>query len=220
MKFKLLIPAFISAAVCSSNAAVFVVSNVVGGVAATDAVFQNAGAANASLLSGGIVHLGYFGTNTYVPSSSLSSIGTTIGDFISVATGIAGSASAGLEGSFAGFVEGVPFPSGAAITGSNALLGRSLYIFAGNEATLGNSTAWALKSVGVIQDDVPNELTYTANPKGGAAPVIGTIGSFTGNAGGQGSGTFSTLQLVAVPEPSTVLLGTIGVLGLLHRRRI
>lgn len=220
MKINLIAAFTLLAATASSSAAVFVVSNVVGGVAATDALFQNTIGSGGALMNGGVVTLGYFGTNSYVPSGSLVNIGTTISDFNVVASGIPGTTSADLGGSFAGFVQAGGITSTpATITGASTLIGRALYVFAGNGATLAASTAWALKQVNFIGDDVPNDITYLANPLGGAAPIIGSVGSFVGNAGGQGSGTFSTLQLAAVPEPSTAVLGIIGAFGLLRRRR-
>lgn len=202
-------------AAANAKAAVYVVSNVISGSGTADALYQNT---NNTLLSGGVVAMGYFGSNAYVPSSSLTDIAVTIANFTIVASGIAGSNSATLEGSFAGYVEspGVDTPD---ITGANPLIGRALYVFVGNGPTLATSTAWALKQVAVIQDDVTPEVTYLANPKGGAAPVIGTIGSFTGNASGIGQSTYTTLKLVAIPEPSVALLGALGALGLLRRRR-
>jgi hypothetical protein len=222
MKIKVISTLALFLVSASSNAAVFIVSNVIGGVASTDALFQNTPESGGALLNGGIVTLGYFGSNAYVPSGNLLNISTTISDFSVVASGIAGTPSADLGGSFAGFVQAAGVTSSpATITGANALIGRALYVFVGNGATLSSSTAWGLKRVNFIGDDVPNDITYLANPFGGSAPVVGTIGSFVGNAGGQGSGTFATLQLAAaaVPEPSTMLLGLIGVSSLLRRRR-
>ena len=210
----MIVSALLAAAI-QANSAIYIATNVIGGVAATDALFQNS---NNTLLTGGIVSLGYFPTNAYVPSSNLALLSTTIADFIPVASGIAGTNSADLGGSFAGFVQGDPVQTASKITGADPLLGRSLYVFVGNALTLQTSTTWALKQVATITDDNPNERTYLANPLGGAAPVIGTIGSITGDAGGQGSGTFSTLHMV-VPETSSVLLGALGMLGLLRRRR-
>ena len=217
MKFKLLIASLIFALVTYSSAATYFVSNVIGGVAATDALYQNT---DNSLMNGGIVTLGYFNSNAYVPSSNLALIATTIADFTVLASGTPGTFSSDLGGSYAGFVQAAGVNSvPATITIGNAVLGRTLYVFAGNGASLSVSTAWALKAVNTIGDDDPTNQEYLANPLGGAAPVIGTIGSYTGNAGGQGSGTFSTLQLEAIPEPSTFLLSSLGVLALLRRRR-
>lgn len=223
MKLKLMTVAALLAASTYTNAAVYYVSNLVTGSGSSEALYQSEGGANAPLLSGGIVALGYFPTNAYVPSSSLSEISTTIANFTIVAFAAAGSDSAQLGGpGAAGYVDAAPVDT-ANIVGADARIGRALYVFAGNASTLGGSTAWALKQVATIADDEAAENEYFANPLGGAAPVIGTIGSFTGEPLpdlGAGSSTFSTLQLAAIPEPSAALLGALGALGLLRRRRI
>jgi MYXO-CTERM domain-containing protein len=222
MKLKLIAATALIAASSHSSAAIYYVSNLVTGGGSSEALYQSAGLANAPLLDGGIIALGYFPSNAYVPSSSLANIGTTISDFTIVASALAGSASAQLAGPGApGYVDAAMVDT-AGIPSNSPLVGRALYVFAGSASTLGTSTAWALKQVATYADDEAAENEYFANPKGGAAPVIGTIGSFTGNPLpdlGAGTTTFSTLQLVAVPEPSAALLGALGALGLLRRRR-
>ena len=213
MKLKLTLTLASVIVLSQANAATYLVSNVVNGNGTTDALFQNV---DNSLLNGGIVAIGYFAGGA--PSSSLVDISTTISSFTLRASALTGSSSASLGGSFAGYVE-ADLVSGASITEPNTLLGQSMYVFVGNAATLGASTAWALASIGTIQDDVPNEQQYTAQPFG-VTPLIGSVGSFTGNAGGQGSSIFTTLKLAqAIPEPSAALLGAIGAMALLRRRR-
>lgn len=213
MKLKSTLALVTVAFLSQANAAQYLVSNVVNGIGSTDALYQNV---DNSLLSGGIVALGYFASGT--PSSSLDDIAITISSFTLQASALAGSNSDSLGGSFAGFVE-ANLVDGADITAGNSLLGKSVYIFVGNASTLAGSTAWALAPVGTIVDDVPVENQYTAQPFG-VTPLIGSVGSFTGNAGGQGSSTFTTLKLAqAIPEPSAALLGAIGAMALLRRRR-
>ena len=204
------------ATLASSNAANYIVSNVVTGSGSGDVLFENGSSSN--LLSGGIVAMGYFPAD-YVISSDLGDIGLTISNFTSVASALAGSPSASLEGSFAGYVEG-PTVDGAALTGANALIGRALYVFVGNGPTLETSTEFALKQIAVLAADEPLENDYLANPIGGATPIIGSFDTFTGDVlSNGGTVTYTTLKLEAIPEPSTVLLGAIGALGLLRRRR-
>jgi Transposase IS200 like len=161
----------------------------------------------------------------------ISFIGTTISDFTIRASGRTGGLSAQLNASLgAGYIDEALF-DGALIADSDARVGRALYVFVGNGASLAQfdavlnptgSTAWALKQVGTIAGDDGGENDYNANPFGGVAPIIGSINpsAFTGDPAGLGGGTYSALQLVAVPEPSAALLGAIGALGLLRRRRI
>lgn len=212
MKLKLTLTLVSAIVLSQANAATYLVSNVVNGNGTTDSLFQNV---DDSLLNGGIVALGYFAGGT--PSSSLNDIATTISSFTLQASALAGSNSASLSGSFAGYVE-ADLITGVSITGSNSLIGQSMYIFVGNAATLGTSTAWAIASIGTIADDIPFDNQYTAQPFG-VTPLIGSVGSFTGDAGGLGSSTFNTLKLAAVPEPSAALLGAIGAALLVVRRR-
>ena len=208
----------------SSFAATFVPSNLITGGGSSDVLFQSVGASDASLLSGGIVTLGYFSSNSYVPSSYFGLINTTIADFTIEASALTGSDSVQLGGpGAAGYVDGTSV-AGPFIGTSDSRVGRTLYVFVGDAASLAASTAFALKEVGTIQDDTSAPNTYIASPAGGAAPVIGTINTdaFTGNplpAAGVGTTTFDTLQLEAVPEPSTLLLSMIGFAALLRRKR-
>ena len=219
------------------NAASFYVSNLVDG--STDILFQQAGASNAALLDGGVVTLGYF-ANGYTPSSSLGSIATTIADFTIIgnpsgpattggafASALTNTTSAQLGGSETspGYVDAAAVTTISPITVGNALIGRTLYMFVGNSTTLNASTAFALQAVGVIADDVPNANDYFARPNSGVSAVIGQFNTnaYTGNPFPVGLGgssrSFDTFQLQAIPEPSSLLLVSIGVLALLRRRR-
>ena len=214
MKLKSTLAAFAIALTSHANAASYIISNVVVGDGSADALYQNV---DNSLLNGGIVALGYFTGGA--PSSSLNDIATTISSFTLQASALTGSSSVSLGGSFAGYVE-ADLVTGASITAPNALIGQSMYVFVGNAATLATSTAWALASIGTIQDDVPLNQEYNANPLG-VTPLIGSVGGYTGNASGFGSSTYSTLKLAqAIPEPSAAVLGAFGALLVLRRRRI
>jgi PEP-CTERM motif len=215
MKINLVSAILLTLLVDNLSAATFIVSNVVNGDGTTDSLYQDS---DGSLLNGGLVSIGYFPAG-YLVQSNTSNIEATIANFTSVTSFATGTNSSSLNGSFAGYVEG-PAVLGSTITAGNALLGRELYIFAGNAATLATSTKFGLKQIGTILDDDPFANQYTANPFGGDAPVIGKTGSYTGDAGGVGVSTFTTLQLVqVVPEPSSAFLASLGVLGLLRRRR-
>ncbi len=210
----------------SGYGANFFVSNLTSGTGASDTLFQNAGNTSASLLDGGIVALGYFGSNVYTPSGNVSSIGTTISDFTVITSGLTGSTLYQLNPSSpppggAGYVDiGPPF-DGAVIPTGSGLIGRTVYAFVGNGATLSGSTAWALYSVGILADETAAENIYTASATG-TTPVIGqiNIAAFTGQASPSlGSSTYNTIQLEAIPEPSSMMLAALGVFALLRRRR-
>ena len=213
MKMKLAFAAALVAMASNASAAVFAVSNVTTGYGYSDALFQ---LEDNSLSNGGIVAMGYF---SGTPSGNLEDIATTVGDFTILASGLTGSYSGSLGGNFAGYIEEIV--QGASIIEPNSLIGKSLYVFAGNASTLAASTQWALVQVGTIFSDDPVEQTYVAQAFS-LTPIIGNVGSYTGNASGLASGSeaYTTLKLVsAVPEPTAALLGAFGALGLLRRRR-
>ena len=211
MKKALLITLF--AATSNSFAATALVSNVVAGPG--DTLYADS---SGSLLSSGIVTVGYFGSGFDV-NANLADQGSLVGSFTSVTSQQFGQSVTDLGGGiFAGYVQGTIDAIGNITTG-NALLGRALYSFIGNAATLAGSTEVALVLLQNIGDDVPTEQAYSGNPAG-LTPTIGTIGSFMGDASGSGSATHPTVQTaVLVPEPSTLLLSAFGVLGLLRRKR-
>jgi hypothetical protein len=122
--------------------------------------------------------------------------------------------------SIPGFYAANPVSYGAPEGG---LLGKSLYTFIGDGASLLDSSGFVLyKNIDVINADLPvadgNSLVL-AN----GTLLIGTQGTGTYDAsslGGAENTSVSTFRLVAaIPEPSTMLLGAIGALGLLRRRR-
>ena len=212
MKIKIAFAAALMAMASNSNAAVYTVSNVATGYGYSDALIQ---LEDNSLASGGIAALGYFSA---APSGDLANIATTISNFTILASALTGSYSETLGGSCAGYVDTTI--QGAAVIEPSSLIGQSLYFFVGNASTLAASTQWALVQVATILSDDPFEQGYVAQPYG-LTPIIGTIGSYTGNPSIiEGTDTFTTLKLVsAVPEPTTALLGAFGALGLLRRRR-
>lgn len=197
-------------------AANYIVSNVISGDGSSDALYQKA---NNSLLSGGVAALGFFPAG-YVISTNVADIQATITAFLPglQASSPVGGLSGDLGAAMAGYVQAAPV-SGPAILIGNVLVGRPLYVFVGDGATLAGSTQWGLKQVATIAADEPLTQDYLANPLGGTAPVIGSVGAYTGNASGFGSSTYQTLKMVAIPEASTALLGALGALGLLRRRR-
>ena len=212
MKIKVTIVGAILGLSAIANAAIYIPSNVVSGDGSADALIQNS---NGTLNSGGVLAVGYFNVGYAISTTDMVA---NIAAFNIGASAIIGSNSDSLGGSFAGYVEGAAV-NGTDILAGSPLLGTLMYVFAGNAATLGASTEWAIKAIATIQADTPVENSYLGNPLGGAAPVFGSVGTFTGNASGFGQSTYDTLQLAAIPEPSAALLGALGALGLLRRRR-
>jgi hypothetical protein len=219
MKIKLSLVSALIAMASSANAAIVAVSNVSTGLGDADALYENV---DGTLVDGGIVAMGYFGSNN--PSGDIANIAATIADFTILSSGQLGSYSDSLEGNYPGYVEAANTDLGDLLAG-NALIGKKLYAFVGNQSTLASSTAYALYLIDTfVEEESGLGLTYLAQPFG-ITPLIGSIDSITINsplaAGTDGApSTYTTLKLVAaVPEPSAALLGAIGALGLLRRRR-
>lgn len=203
-----------------SNAAVFVISNV--GDLLTDTLYADSAGMP---MTGGVVTIGYFTSgiaqgdvdtipelvanlgNYTIQSSAApgSSLGTSYGDI-----------------SIAGYANNSDTPTDIGqvlASASNPLIGRVVYSIFGNAATLALSTEFAMVAIGTIQDEATATATFSSNPINPA--IIGTNGTWEGDIGLElGTQTYGTLQLAAIPEPSAALLGALGALGLLRRRRI
>jgi hypothetical protein len=236
MKIKLALGLSIIAGAGLANAAIYTFNNAATGVG--DTLYANSSGA---LMSGTVIQVGTF-TPGFNLNANLGSSTALISNFIvagnSLTTGLAirltgsPSDSFGLTNPVPGYAEYAPIDSDNIVTG-NALIGQLLYAFGGNAATLALSTEYFLFLVATIADDAAAENEYVVNPAG-ITPLIGTVGTFTGNPGfipgalpsdppisaGVGQGNYLTLNtIVPIPEPSAALLGAVGVLGLLRRRR-
>jgi PEP-CTERM motif len=226
MKSKIKV-AFIllSSALCASSATLQVGNVTVGpgSIQPRDTLF--ASSSNA-LLSGTIVTIGYFDDGFVVANNlSTSSWGNLVDSFNILGSEFTGNVGSTYGVPLAGYVEGTPFNSGpfSVISNSNPeFVGRILYGFAGSGADLVTSAAngeIALFSLGAILDDTPTAQTYRTDPTLKTI-LIGSTGTFTGLPGvGGDSGTYNTLRLAAVPEPSALLLTALGALALLRRKR-
>jgi hypothetical protein len=213
MKLKFAILTSILGFTGISNGAIYNINNVVNGVG--DTLYAN----SLNLLSTGtITTIGVFPAG-FALTSSLTDKAVLLSNYTTLSSGLTGGPSSSLGGNPAGYAEYDPDDQANILTG-NALLGRSLYSFMGNASTLAGSTEFSLVLLGTILEDLPNENSYSSNPAG-LTPIIGSLGTFNGDAGG-GPGistTLKTASLGAVPETSSALLGAIGALGLLRRRR-
>ncbi len=213
------------ACIVTSNAATMIVNNIVDYAAGDTLYAKN----NGALMNSGLVTIGYFAagiTQTQIDTVPELYAQLLAGSFTLVTSAIPGSSNPFVE-SVAGYAsQEVPTSIGAIATG-NALIGRTVYsiVTDANIFTVGSGAGqinggsnFALLSVGTIINDTPFEGAYDSNPKG-ITPIIGAIGSHNGSPGGTaGEGAYTTLQM-AIPETSSVLLGALGALGLLRRRR-
>ena len=213
LKNTLLIGTCLLASAMASNAAVYQLINVQGGPG-VDTLFANN---NGTLMGSGTVAIGYFGagvTNDQV--NTIEELVPLLASFTAVDTAVPGTSTA-FAG--AGYLAEDPANTPAILAG-NPLLGRGVYVIATNASSLGAANLNSEFSVFFlrnISEDSPAENTYTGNPAG-ATVLIGTPGVFTGDAG-FGQGDYATLQMAVIPEPSAALLGAVGALGLLRRRR-
>ncbi len=216
MKIKAKIIALMIIAPAASQAGTIITSNIQnadGDIVLTDA--------SGVLLSTGIVSAGYFTTGFDVSTAVLTNDFVSLySNFISLTSGAIGQTTLQFGSDIAGFFETPNTNYGAPTVD---MLGKTLYSFFGDGATLNTSSQFALVQFAeTIDADTPlpdaNDLNLFVG-----APFAVLIGSTGGTASVDlnpiGLGTVTNPTLALVPEPSVALLGAFGVLGLLRRRR-
>jgi len=186
-----------------------------------------AGAASVSLTNANFPTFSAFLSSAGVPISGVVTIGTysseptsalnVLNGYTSLGSLGFGTANGGVLDGYAQGAVNVSLPLGS------AAVGQQVYIVVGNAATLAASTEF------LVWKPTSNSAgnTFTAdNPVGGPDSVLilgstGTtvVGNFGFVADIAGSGSQGHFRLAAVPEPSAMLLGAVGALGLLRRRR-
>lgn len=130
---------------------------------------------------------------------------------------------AGIGTPFAGtFNNSVTYDGGTTATPAS-VVGQAVYILVGNGLTLATSTQIAVFTTGgvFIGGDAIGNGGFTADAETVGKVVYGQTG---GAPNTQPNGAFNltnSVRLISapVPEPSTMMLGAIGALGLLRRRR-
>lgn len=222
-KLAMLTLATMLGCVMSSSAATMLVQNVSDGPG--DMLWA---LNNNSLMSSGSIVMGYFAANvTPAQINTIPGLVANLGSFTAITSVTPGAVGPTLGVGAAGYAEGpdvagVTVPGGAIVVGS-PLLGRVVYEIATSAANLSAATTadqFALLSFGAFLGDQPIEQSFNGNPKGIVPIISDGNGTFVGDATfGGGAGTYSTLKLAVIPEPSAALLGAIGALGLLRRRR-
>ena len=164
----------------------------------------------------GIVAFGIFSSLSDSQITNAVSLESLVSSFVQF--GISGAFNAaGAFGSKGVFTRN----TSATVLGS-AFSNRNIYAFAGNGSTFANSTELLiLKSASLFtdaQDDIPTAQTVTLTT--GTATLLFGVNLAdvrTTTADASVTSGWGTARLV--PEPSAALLGAIGALGLLRRRR-
>jgi PEP-CTERM motif len=203
----------------SLPAASVIISNLTDGPG--DALFADA--SNVPLPSG-YVWMGYF--NSTITASDIDSVPKLQGNLANFT--VVTSAPIGVAPDlgteiFSGYAQQAALTSLGAINDA-PLLGRTVYAivtFGSNLLNSASNSQFGLWRAGILSGDTPVDVSISANPKG-VTPIIGSRGTVVGDFAGPNSGptdTFATFKLVAVPEPSSALIGALGVLGFLRRRR-
>lgn len=108
-----------------------------------------------------------------------------------------------------------------ALTAGGDFVGNSVYVVLGNGTNIGDSTEFLVWKA--TANPAGNVFTEDA-PIGGPDTVSLQIANGTILVGGTGTADFGlgsqqAFKLAAVPEPSVILLGGLGLLGLVRRRR-
>ena len=186
--------------------------------------FSNSTPAGSAFPSGGgisagpgVVGIGIFSTDNLEGLDSQS----LIADFTSL-TGLTNAFAAagplGNRGMFAYYAISIPI-AGTVFENQN------MYLFAGNGTTFSNSTEFlVVKSAAQFlasDDNIPTPITEILRPTGGTAETTLLLGTNVPNV--QTTNTDASITpgwaMVTVPEGSTALLGALGALALLRRRR-
>lgn len=115
---------------------------------------------------------------------------------------------------------------GIVATSPTSLNNSIVDLFVGTNDTIAGSTAWVIIRPSAATAKFPADVTGTGSVTLAATVPTGTSG-WTIIASGDPSATFGgatpvvggTILTLAVPEPSAALLGAVGALGLLRRRR-
>jgi hypothetical protein len=214
-KFKasLFVCASLIAGAVGADAAMVMITNIERGPG--DTLYANS---DGSLMNGGLVTLGYFPVEvTTSDVNTVEKLLARLSTFTVLAAAVPGTSSPSLGQGLPGYVEQLDYTSKVFIGYLHPLLGRTLYSVITSAPSLGEAnltSQFALLAMTTLKLDIPFEHQYLSNPTG-LAPIIGTLGTFTGDAGG-GFGVYHTLEMV--PEASIFLLGSLGALSLLRRR--
>lgn len=180
-------------------------------------------------LSSGIAAVGYFGSS--IVESNIATLSHSV-----LSSGADGFQILGSD-NFLNFATNnydvaIPGATGVSVNygevlAGNPLVGKKIYVYVGNGATLASSTQFAIVDTGFFIDaesGTPDSNSFffsSVAPGGIERGSEGPTGAYNGTGSNLGDGLHQahTLRLEVVPEPSVALLGGLGILGLVARRR-
>jgi hypothetical protein len=228
MKSKLAFAAAIIALCGSSMAATYTFNNGSGatasGIQDVDGRAFRANTAPGDVFTGtaggtsagpGVVAVGFFSTDDLAGITSTSTLVSLFTNFGDVTNTFAAAGTGGNRGIFT-------LSSPLVIVSGSDFAGKNMYLFAGNGLTLNDSTQFLIAKSAIqflgTDDDIPTATTVTFRPE--TTTVL--FGSVVADMKTTSSDTSVTpgFQMAPIPEPSAALLGALGALGLLRRRRI
>lgn len=216
-------------ATVGTNGAVVAISNIVQGPASAnwegDTLHANR---DGTLMNGGSVTMGYFPADVSTANvDTIEELIANLASFTALTSAVPGSLSPILGTANPGYADQSYGTYIGLIGHESPLLGRTLYTVITSATTISSakiSSQFALYAITNFRLDEPLEETYTSNPSG-VTPIIGKIGSYTGDAGA-GFGQYLTLNMdlatgsSVVPEPTTLLFAASGLLSFARRRRL
>lgn len=164
----------------------------------------------------GILAIGIFSTDDLSTMTSATNLLAAFTQFGAVGA-FAGASTTGQRSIFS-------LPTSGTVAGTS-FSGKNIYLIAGYGDTLAGSTEFlVLKTTTLFtdaQDLLPTALTLTVRPDATTTTLFGSTNTnvWTTNSDAVTTAGWTMGGFAAVPEPSAALLGAIGALGLLRRRR-
>lgn len=164
----------------------------------------------------GVVAVGVFSSDALSGLSTVSSILSLFTNFGNVTNTFAAAAATGNRGIFS-----LSSPS-VTVTGNASFATKNMYLIAGNGSTLAASTAFLIVKSNTLfnaADDLsPTATSVTFRPDTSTL-LFGTSVADVKTASTDNSVTPGWQMANVIPEPSSALLGVVGALGFLRRRR-
>jgi hypothetical protein len=213
----------------SVNAASYIINNGSGATASgivdsSGRAFRSAttvgdsftGASGGTSAGPGVVAVGFFDSSTnFSTLTTASAFVSAFSNFGNITNTFAAAGATGNRGVFSIALNNITVTS-------TTFAGKNMFLFAGNGTTLSNSTEFLVfrstNTFNAADDSVPTATTYTFRP-GLGTTLWGNTLTDVKTASTDGSVTAGWQMAAPVPETSTSLLGAIGALALLRRRR-